>query len=211
MRPFYRNPHLLHRRFPASALVGGHTGAMLVLGQTHAVGTTETTTRRMLLRRMARQRDLYGHRLTEGQQPQRIVGRNHGREACGHRIAILDRFREEPRPHGQRKAVPVAYQKPPAPIDATDLLSQRLRQETPYPIRERIGKGMFRPAHTPTVHLCADGMPQPHPKSCRCQHRSVQTHGDLPSPSVEWSMAFSLEKPPRFRARSSSLGGPQGP
>src|SRR5215475_10523812 len=43
---------------------------------------------------------------------------------------------------------------------------------------------MFRPAHTPAVDLWAYGMQQPCPKSCRGQHRSVQTHGYLPSPSA---------------------------
>ena len=123
---FYRNTHLLHRRFPEAALVCGRTGDMLILGQTHAVGTTDTTARRVLRRGVARQRDRHGHLLTEAQQAQRIVGRNHGQEAGGDRIAILDRFREEPRPQRQRKAVPIAYQETPAPIDTTDLLGQRL-------------------------------------------------------------------------------------
>src|SRR5215471_12768650 len=44
---------------------------------------------------------------------------------------------------------------------------------------------MFRPAYTPAVDLWTLGMQQPRPKSCRCQHRSMQTHGDLQSPSTE--------------------------
>src|SRR5262247_3999279 len=44
---------------------------------------------------------------------------------------------------------------------------------------------MFRPAYTPAVDLWTLGMQQPRPKSGCCQHRSVQTHGDLPSPSAE--------------------------
>ena len=121
---------------------------------------------RVLLRCVARQRDTRDHLLTEGQQPQRIFGRNHGWEAGGDRIEILDRFREEPRPHGQRKEVSVSYEETPAPIDATDLLGQRLWHETPHPIRQWIGRGMFRPAYTHAVDILTAWLQQPGPKSC---------------------------------------------
>src|SRR5262245_13785736 len=123
---FYYNPYQIHRRFPEAALVCGHAGDMLILGQARAVGTTDTTARRVLRWGVARQRDRHSQLLTEVQQAQCIVGWDHGRGACGDRIAILDRFREESRPQRQRKAIPVANQEPPAPIDAPDLLSQRL-------------------------------------------------------------------------------------
>ena len=121
---------------------------MLILWHAHAVRTTDTTTLRMLFRCVARQRDMYGHFLTEGKQPHRVLSRNYGREACGDRIEILDRFREEPRPYGQSKEVPVSYEETPSPINPIDLLGKRLWQETPHPISERICKGRFRPAHT---------------------------------------------------------------
>src|SRR5512145_500671 len=71
---FHSNMYLLHRRFPESTRVCGSAGHMLVLWHAHAVCTTDTTTIRMLLRRVARERDPHGHLLTEGQQPQRIFG-----------------------------------------------------------------------------------------------------------------------------------------
>jgi hypothetical protein len=166
VRWFYGNTHLLHGRFPESTRVGGSAGAMLVLWHACAVCTADTTTSRVLLRCVARQRDTRDHLFTEGQQPQRIFSRNHGWEACGDRIEILDRFREEPCPHGQRKEVSVSYEETPAPIDATDLLGQRLWHETPHPIHQWIGGGMFRPAHTHAVDILAAWLQQPSPKSC---------------------------------------------
>ena len=56
---------------------------MLVLWQARAVRTTDTATLRVLFWRVARQRDTYGHLLTEDKQPQRVFGSNHGWEAGG--------------------------------------------------------------------------------------------------------------------------------
>src|SRR5919197_1933200 len=47
---FYSNMHLLHRRFPESACVGGSAGDMLVLWHAYAVRTTDATALRVLLR-----------------------------------------------------------------------------------------------------------------------------------------------------------------
>ena len=182
---------------------------MLVLWQTYAVGTTDTTTRGMLLRRMARQRDTYGHLSHRGSAAATHRRLESWTGSCGpdrdprslsRRTAHMGKGKQFPSPirRPQRQLMPLTCW--------ASASGKRLRTHA-----SGLAKGCFVQP-TPAVHLWARwDAAQPHPKSCRCQHRSVQTHEDLPSPSVEWSMAFSLEKPPQFRACSSSLGGPQHP
>ncbi len=194
---------------------------MLVLWQAHAVGTTDPTTRRVLRWCVARQRDRYGHLLTEGQQSQRIVSRNHGREAGGDRIEILDRFREESRPQRQRKAVPIADQETPAPIDATDLPlglwdATATSEIVPLPVQSHADA--WRPPE-PTCgghgHLPVKPSPfvQEKEKPCVCRSArmagcSPHAHRQLSTMGKHWSvlvpaMDHTLQRP---RATSNRDG-----
>ena len=89
---FYRNRTCPSQLSEAARSVGAQVPCSSS-GRRPAVGTQTLDNLRVAAGHGLECRDVQGHLLTEGQQSQRIVSRNHGREAGGDRIEILNRFR----------------------------------------------------------------------------------------------------------------------